>query len=89
MSPQGNWLIAWGNGSHGKPGARLYQPPNDRTLQTLTEKPVDGVFWKPDSTGLFLFSEGNLYHLEFPGLNMVEIKGGISNISPLELLWVD
>lgn len=89
MSPLGNWMIAWGDGTDGASGARLYQPPNNRSLQTLTEKSVEGALWQPDSKGFFLMSEGVLYRLEFPGLDMVEIKAGISGMTPLELIWVE
>jgi len=89
MSPLGNWMIAWGDGTDGETGARLYQPPNDRSLQALTNKPVEGALWQPDSKGLFLLSDGAIYHLEFPGLDMVEIIGGISSMSPHEWIWVE
>ena len=73
LSPNGAWMVAWGFDEEASKGARLYQPPSNRALQTLTDLQVDRVLWKPDSRGFYLFGEGSLYQLSFPGLKLEEI----------------
>jgi len=82
LSPAGNWMIAWGD------GARLYQPPGEYPLQTLTEDQVDAVFWQPDSKAFFLHTEGDLYHLSFPSLNFQQVDAGLTAEQPLIIAWV-
>lgn len=89
ISPNGNWLIAWGDGENSASGARLYQSASDHPLQTLLEGPVEALFWQPDSRGFFIQSEGALYHFVFPGLKPLEISNDLSLDSALEWLWVE
>lgn len=89
LSPNGSWMVAWGTGEGSVQGARLYQPPSDRSLQTLTDVQVDRVFWTPDSKGFYLFGEGSLYYLSFPGLNMIEIGQIALESEPANFIWVE
>lgn len=89
LSPNGNWLVGFGDGEPSSPGARLYQAGSSNPLQTLIETPVEALFWQPDSTGFFILSEGVLYHLEFPGLKPSEIASGFTPSADLALTWVE
>ncbi len=88
FSPSGNWLVAWGDGGLSS-GARLYQPPSSTPLQTLIESPVQSDSWQPDSKGFVILSEGKLYHLAFPGLDLIEIADNLPQDSALEALWIE
>lgn len=89
LSPNGNWLIAWDDGHSSDPGARLYQSASSSPLQTLTEEPVETLFWQPDSMGFFILSEGVLSHFVFPGLRPSEIVSGLPQGTGLTFLWVE
>ena len=89
LSPNGNWLIAWDDGHSSDPGARLYQSASSSPLQTLTEEPVETLFWQPDSMGFFILSEGVLSHFVFPGLRPSEIVSGLPHGTGLTFLWVE
>lgn len=78
ISPSGNWVVAWGDENGPNPGARLYQSPSGARLQDLTELRVESVFWQPDSKAFFMFAEGTLYRLVFPGLGLDEIATGFA-----------
>jgi hypothetical protein len=88
FSPSGNWLVAWGDGGLSS-GARLYQPPSGTPLQTLIESPVQSVSWQPDSKGFMVLSEGMLYHLVFPGLDLDEIADSLPQDLTIEALWIE
>ena len=88
-SPHGNWMVAWGQGERSNLGARLYQPSSDHALQTLVEGEVDAVSWQPDSKGLFIQSEGAIYHLLFPGLKPREVENGFPAGINLAMAWVE
>ena len=88
LSPNGNWLIAWGEGGSNVAGARLYQPPVGAPLQTLLESSVRAVVWQPDSLGFFILSEGKLLHFAFPGLNPEEVAIDFSEDMPAILAWI-
>jgi len=88
-SPHGNWMIAWGQGERSNLGARLYQPSSDHALQTLVDGAVEAVFWQPDSKGLFIQSEGAIYHLLFPGLKPREVENGFPAGINLAMAWVE
>ena len=88
-SPNGNWLVAWGDGEISTAGARLYQSNSNSPLQTLIPGPVETIFWQPDSQGLFIQSEGALYHFVFPGLRPKTIAEELPQESPIEMLWVE
>jgi len=89
ISPNGNWIIAWGDGDNSKVGARLYQAPSDRALQTVIDEPVGNVFWGPDSLAFFIRTETTIYHLAFPGLNPVVVEEGFLPDADQALIWVD
>lgn len=89
LSPNGNWLIAWGDGVNSKAGARLYQSASSFPLQTLTEDPVESLMWQPDSMGFFILSEGVLSHFVFPGLRPSEIVSGLPQGADFSLIWVE
>lgn len=89
LSPNGNWLIAWGDGQKSPAGARLFQSASSNPLQTLIEDPVDTLFWQPDSKGFFILSNGNLYHFVFPGLTPSLMVSGFPEESALVMVWVE
>lgn len=89
LSPSGNWLIAWGNASGDREGARLYQTPINAPLQTLLETSVSAVVWQLDSRGFFIFSEGRLFHFAFPSLNPEEVAVGLSEETPPIMIWLE
>lgn len=89
ISPNGNWIIAWGDGENSAVGARLYQPPSDRALQTVIAEPVDNVLWRPDSLGFFIRTETAIYHLAFPGLTPVVVEEGFSSDADQGIIWVE
>jgi hypothetical protein len=89
LSPNGSWMVAWGEGDSAEPGAWLYQSPSGNLLQELTDKWVDRVYWAPDSRKFFILAEGILYHLAFPGLDLQEIEGDFQADTPVEFAWVE
>ncbi len=89
LSPNGNWVIAWGDGEGSTAGARLYQSNNSNPLQTITRHPVEALIWQPDSNGFFLLSEGTLAHYVFPGLSPIEVMSGFPPGTMLEWAWVE
>ncbi len=89
LSPNGNWLIAWGDDTYGVPGARLYQPATNNPLQTLMTTPVERVLWQSDSRGFFILSEGTLSHFVFPALRPEEIIGGFVNGHEISFAWIE
>lgn len=89
ISPDGYWMVAWGDGEHSSQGLRLYQPDSDRPLQTITAEQVTNVIWAEDSKSFFLFSEGKLYRVSFPSLKLVEIEGGFNQEELTPLIWVN
>lgn len=89
LSPNGQWMIAWGDGQSTTVGARLYQPDSTHHLQVIIESPVNEVLWRPDSKAFIVQSEGVLYRLTFPGLNLKEVATGFEETIPLDLIWVE
>jgi hypothetical protein len=89
VSPNGSWLIGWGDGTRFPAGARLYQRTSGNRLQDLTQLQVEGVFWAPDSRGFFMFAEGVLYHVEFPGLKLVAVNEGWGDTGMIEMIWIE
>ncbi len=89
ISPNGNWMIAWGEGEGFDQGARLYQSPSGNLLQELTDQWVDSVYWGPDSKNIFILAEGYLYHLAFPDLDLMAVEGGIAETILMTFAWVE
>jgi len=89
VSPSGNWMIAWGNGEAAAAGARLYQNPSGNLLQQITDQAVISVHWLPDSKAFLIQSEGTLYYLAFPDLNLTKVEAGVSADTSLEFIWVE
>lgn len=70
-SPDGQWLLGWGEASDGgQPGLRLYSP-GGQELQRITADPVQVALWQPDAKGFFFQSHGGLYHASFPTVSPV------------------
>jgi hypothetical protein len=88
LSPSGNWIVAWGTDEGGSAGARLYQSPSGNQLQTLTDLPMSDLLWQPDSQGFFILADGSLYHLVFPGLDLLEVASGFSADQVVVMAWV-
>jgi hypothetical protein len=69
-SPDGAWLLAWGDGNYTSPiGLRLYATdsvPADEVTRTITSEAVAFATWSLDATGVFYQSEGQLYFVEIP-----------------------
>ena len=88
ISPDGNWIIAWGDGTNSLAGARLYQPPSSHPLQTVNEGLVEVVMWQPNSKAFFIHADGVLFQLNFPGLNLQQVKAGFPQEGQFNLVWV-
>lgn len=89
LSPNGNWMVAWGEGNSAERGARLYQSPGGNLLQELTNQWVDKVFWGPDSINIFIQAEGSLYHLAFPRLELMAVEGDIPENVLMTFAWIE
>ncbi len=89
LSPNGSWLLGWGEGQTTPTGLRLYQTSGGTFMQTITDQPVETLFWQPDSLAFFLLSEGILYQVRFPGLKLEQIESGFSPEGALPFIWVD
>ncbi len=65
-SPDGAWLLAWGDGNYTSPiGLRLYTPDGE-LKRTITPDSVMFATWSPDATGVFYQSDGQMYFVEIP-----------------------
>lgn len=89
ISPNGQWMIGWGDGADSLAGARLYQPPSTHPLQTISDKSVEAILWQPNSRGFFLFADGDLFHVEFPSLQLKPVQIGFPESGQFDLIWVD
>lgn len=89
ISPNGNWMIGWGNGETNVSGARLYQGPSGNLLQSITDLQVSGVYWQADSKAFFMVADGALYRVSFPGLNLVEVASGFATDTVLPMVIVE
>lgn len=89
ISPNGSWMVAWGEGEGTASGARLFQSPNGNPLQQLTDAWVETVYWAPDSKNFFMQAENTLYHLTFPGLSLKEVEGGFPANMQVVFVWVE
>ena len=62
-SPDGAWLLAWGDGNYSGPiGLRLYSADGE-LKRTIASDSVTYATWSPASDGVFYLSEGNLYYV--------------------------
>ncbi|MCL4562259.1 MAG: hypothetical protein M1281_16810 [Chloroflexi bacterium] len=76
-SPDGLWLVCWGDPQYKTPsGVRLYRPEGG-LLQEITADTVQSVLWRADSKGFFYLSQGNLYLVVFPGLHPALLDKGV------------
>jgi hypothetical protein len=89
FSPNGTWVVAWGDGVTSKSGLRLYQTGSGNPLQTITLEPVQSAFWLPNSKGFFMQAGGGLYQLSFPTLNPELIENGFPLEEAIEWLWME
>jgi hypothetical protein len=89
LSPNSNWLLAWGEGPDKDEGVRLYQPPSDHPLQSISIGEVDAAMWAPNSNAFYIQSDGQLFLVPFPGLNQAEIELGFMTEDPLVMIWVE
>ena len=89
ISPDGYWMVAWGDGENSNKGLRLYQPDSDRALQMITAEQVGNVIWAQNSKSFFLFSEGKLYQAAFPSLSLVEIESGFNQQELTPFIWMN
>jgi hypothetical protein len=89
ISPNGNWVIGYGDGENSNTGARLYQYPSGNMLQQITDQIVTSVYWLSDSKTIFIQSDGALYRLAFPELNLEQVEGGFSGEDPIDFIWVE
>jgi hypothetical protein len=89
LSPAGNWMLAWSDVDGSEAGLRLYQPDSPHPLQTISQDRILNVIWSPDSKAFFIQSDGVLYHLQFPSLNLDEIENGFSTEEPVTWVWME
>jgi hypothetical protein len=65
-SPDGAWLLAWGDGNYTNPiGLRLYTPTGE-LKRSLTSNAVTFATWSPDASSVFYQSDGQMYFVEIP-----------------------
>jgi hypothetical protein len=77
-SPDGAWLLAWGDGNFTSPiGLRLYTS-NGELAREVTSDMVTFATWSPDSLGVFYVSEGALYFVSIPNGKPQLIKENIT-----------
>jgi len=89
ISPDGQWMVGWGDGMGFRSGARLYQTPSSYPLQTISDQAVDGILWQPDSRGFFIFAGGDLFLVEFPQLKLNPVQIGFPDDGQFDLIYVE
>ncbi len=89
LSPNGSWLLGWGDGISSPVGLRLYQGPSGNFMQNITDQAISQIVWQPDSKGFFLYSEDALYHVEFPSLKLKLIEAGFEPGKFLDFIWIE
>ena len=89
ISPDGQWMVGWGDGIGSQSGARLYQTPGSYPLQTISDQIVEAILWQPDSRGFFIFAGGDLFLVEFPQLNLNPVQIGFPEDGQFDLIYVD
>ena len=89
ISPDGQWMVGWGDGRVAQSGARLYQTPSNYPLQTISDQNVQTVLWQPDSRGFFIFAEGDLFLVEFPQLNLNPVQIGFPDDGQFNFIYVE
>ncbi len=82
-------MVAWGTEEGGESGARLYQSGSGTILQTLTDLPVRGVVWQPDSMAFYLTTEDSIYRVAFPQLSLQFIADGYDPENLPVITWVE
>jgi len=87
-SPDGAWLLAWGDGNFTSPiGLRLYTPDGE-LKRGITRDPVTLATWSPDSTGVFYVSGGKLTYAAIPNGNPELIDANTTATETGSLGWV-
>lgn len=89
ISPDGQWMVGWGDGVGSQSGARLYQTPSSYPLQTISDQPVEAILWGPDSRGFFIFAGGDLFLVEFPQLELNPVQIGFPEDGQFDLIYVE
>jgi hypothetical protein len=86
-SPDGAWLLAWGDGNFTSPiGLRLYTPDGE-LKRGITQDPVTLATWSPDSTGVFYVSGGKLTYAAIPNGNPEVIDANTTATETGSLGW--
>jgi hypothetical protein len=86
-SPDGAWLLAWGDGNFTSPiGLRLYTPDSE-LKRGITQDPATLVTWSPDSTGVFYVSGGKLTYAAIPNGNPEVIDANTTATETGSLGW--
>jgi hypothetical protein len=87
-SPDGAWLLAWGNGNFTGPiGLRLYTPDGE-LARAITTDAVTFATWSPDANGVFYVSDGALYYAAIPNGESRLIEESVTVTEPGSLGWV-
>ena len=89
ISPDGQWMVAWGDGLGSQSGARLYQTTSSFPLQTISDQSVEAILWQPDSRSFFIFAGRDLFLVEFPQLNLQPIQIGFPEDGQFDFIYVD
>jgi hypothetical protein len=87
-APDGAWLLAWGDGNFTSPiGLRLYTTDGE-LKRGITTDSVTLATWSPDSTGVFLVSEGKLGYAAIPNGEPQSIEENTTAGETGSLGWV-
>jgi hypothetical protein len=87
-SPDGAWLLAWGDGNFTSPiGLRLYTADGE-LKRTITSGSVTSATWSPASAGVFYVSEGDLYYAAIPNGEPELIAENLATTETGSLGWV-
>jgi hypothetical protein len=87
-SPDGAWLLAWGDGNFTSPiGLRLYTPDGE-LARAITTDAVTFATWSPDATGVFYLSDEMLYYAAVPNGEPQFLEESVTVTEPGSLGWV-
>ena len=87
-SPDGAWLLAWGDGNYSGPiGLRLYTADGELKRDIASDSVMHAV-WTPASDGVFYISEGSLVYVAIPNGEPQLVAEDLAMASAGSLGWV-
>jgi WD40 repeat protein len=83
VSPDRQWFVTfWESGDH----SMVLYSANDQPVRTFSEIDVTGALWFPDSSRLFVSSNGELYIVEVPDGTVTRFE--MCSVSTNSLMWI-